>query len=116
MNQIQVIQALNSMSSLSWYYDHAPNGTRLPFGVIHCSQPQGVRADDRTLMRRWEFRLDIYTAEKSLDLESDLEEVIEALEVPWTQDENFLDGQDCWEVEYSFEVIGNATRDEELHD
>jgi hypothetical protein len=100
-----MIRHLNTLSAPS-YYDHAPVGTRLPFIAIHTSQPQGFRADNVNYQRRWEFRIDLYEVEKDMDNEAEIETLLDSLGIPWSQSEQYLDGQSCWEIEYEFDVLG----------
>ena len=105
MNQIQMIRLLNDLSVPS-FYDHAPVGTQLPFIAIHTNQPMGFRADNGNYQRRWEFRLDLYTVEKSLNLESEIEALLDSLGIPWEESEQYLNDQSCWEIEYTFDILG----------
>lgn len=105
LNLVQMIRHLNTLSVPS-FYDHASVGQALPFIAIHTSQPQGFRADNVNYQRRWEFRIDLYTVKKSPDLEAEIEELLDSLGLPWSESEQYLDGQSCWEVEYEFDVLG----------
>lgn len=105
LNQIEMIRQLSTLSIPS-FYDHAPVGTALPFLTINTNQPLGFRADNGNYMKRWDFRIDLYTTEKSLELESQIEALLDSLELPWIQSEQYIDSQSCWEVEYEFQVLG----------
>ena len=115
MNQIQMIRLLNNLSVPS-FYDHAPVGTQLPFIAIHTNQPLGFRADDGNYLKRWDFRIDLYSVNKSLELEADIEALLDANKIPWEQSEQYLDDQSCWEVEYTFDILGEPDQDPEDED
>ena len=105
LNLIQMISYLNTLSIPS-FYDHADVGQALPFIAIHTNQPMGFRADNGNYQRRWEFRLDLYTVEKSLNLESEIDALLDILGIPWEESEQYLNDQSCWEIEYTFDILG----------
>lgn len=106
LNNIQMISLLKTLSIPS-FYDHADTGQALPFIAIHVNQPMGFRADNGNYLKRWEFRLDLYTVKKSLDLEAEIEKLLDDNEIPWDQSEIYLDDQECWESEYTFDILGD---------
>ena len=106
MNQVQMITLLNSLEVPS-FYDHAPVGTKLPFIAIHSDQPDNFAADNRVYCEKWKFRIDLYSFDKSLALESDIKQLLNDNDIVWTKTEQYLDDQSCWEVEFEFEVLGN---------
>lgn len=105
LNNIKMVEQLSTLSVPS-FYDHAPNGTSLPFIAIHISQPEGFRADNGNYLKRWDFRIDLYTIEKDLVLEGEVEALLDSLEIPWIQTETYLQDQACYEIEYEFQVMG----------
>lgn len=107
LNNIQMISLLNGLSVPS-FYDHASVGTALPFIAIHVNQPMGFRADNGNYLKRWDFRLDLYTVKKNLELEAEIEALLDQYEIPWDQSEQYLDDQECWESEYTFSILGDA--------
>ncbi len=106
MNQLQVIQLLNTISTPS-FYDHAPNGTKLPFIAIHSEQPENFAADNGVFCEKWNFRLDLYTVEKDLEIEASIKKLLNDNGIFWVKTEQYIDSESCWEVEFEFEVLGN---------
>lgn len=106
MNQIETIQLLNTLSVPS-FYDHAPNGTRLPFIAIHTDQPDNFAADNGVYCEKWNFRIDLYSTDKRLDLETEIKTLLNENGIYWTKSEQYIDSQSCWEVEFDFDVMGN---------
>ena len=106
MNQVQVITLLNTLSVQS-FYDHAPEGTSLPFIAIHSEQPDNFAADNLVYCEKWNFRIDLYTVEKDLTLEAEIKKLLNDNEMPWVKTEQYIDDQNCWEVEFEFEAVGN---------
>ena len=107
LNNIQMISYLNTLK-ITCFYDHAPVGTMLPFIAIHVDQPMGFRADNGNYLKRWGFRLDLYTVNKDLVRESEIEALLDSLGIAWEQSEQYLDDQSCWESEYTFEIMGEV--------
>lgn len=107
LNNIQMISLLNTLSIPS-FYDHADKGQALPFIAIHVNQPMGFRADNGNYMKRWEFRLDLYTVKKNLSAEAEIEALLDEYGIPWDQSEQYLEDQSCWESEYTFDILGEV--------
>ena len=106
MNQVQVITLLNTLDTPS-FYDHAPVGTSLPFIAIHSDQTDNFVADNGVYCEKWNFRIDLYSVEKSLDLEYSIKELLNNNGIAWQKSEQYLDDQSCWETEFDFEVVGD---------
>lgn len=112
MNQVAMISLLNSLEDLPSFYDHAKVGTQLPFLIIHCDQPDNFAADNMVYCEKWTFRIDLYTVEKSLELEQEIKDLLNENGIPWVKSEQYLTDQNCWEVEFDFEVLGNGGEEE----
>lgn len=106
MNQVQVIQLLNTLSVPS-FYDHAPVGTVLPFLTIHSEQPDNFKADNAVFCEKWNFRLDLYSAEKNLTIEKEIKDLLNENGIVWDKTESYLSDENCWEVEFEFQVMGD---------
>ena len=106
MNQIQVISLLKTLDP-DLHYDHAPNGTKVPFFVVQVSQPDNVFADNCVYVEGWHFRLLLYSMKKSPELEKKVKDLLKAAELPWTRTETWLDDQNCYEIEFEFDSYGN---------
>lgn len=106
MNQVQMIALLNTLS-ISSYYDHAPVNTVLPFGIIHSEQPDNFAADNLVYCEKWNFRFDLYSVKKELSLEAEIKKLLNDNGIAWNKTEQYIDSENCWEVEFEFEVLGN---------
>lgn len=111
MNQVQVIQLLNTLSVPS-FYGQAPIGTVLPFLTIHSDQNNNYNADNSVFCEGWSFRIDLYSTQKSLSLEKEIKDLLNGSGIPWIKTEEYLSDENCWEVEFEFQVLG----DEEVED
>ena len=107
MNQVQMITLLNTLTDIPSFYDHAPVGTILAFGVILSVQPDIFLADFVVYCEMWNLRLDLYTVEKDLTLESKIKKLLNDNDIAWQKTEQYIDSEQVWEVEFEFEVLGN---------
>lgn len=108
MNQIQMIALLDTLSVPS-FYDHATEGQTLPFIAIHTDQPDNFSADNYVYCEKWNFRIDLYTVNKDLKLESEIKALLNDNGISWVKTEQYIDSENIWEVEFEFEVLGNET-------
>ena len=106
MNQVQMIALLNTLSVPS-FYDHAPIGTKLPFIAIHSDQTDNFKADNGVYVEKYDFRVDLYTVNKSLDLEYSIKKLLNDNGIAWDKSEQYIDDQNVWETEFEFSVLGN---------
>lgn len=106
MNQVQVITLLNTLSVPS-FYGQAPVNTVLPFITIHTEQPDNFAADNGVYCEKWNFRIDLYSVVKSLELEASIKKLLNDNGIAWSKTEQYIDSENCWEVEFEFEVLGN---------
>ena len=108
MNQVQVISLFNSLDDIPSFYDHAPNGTRCPFLIIHVTQPDNFAADDHVYCENWHFRVDLYTREKSPALEKQVKDLLNTNKIYWERSENYIYDQSVYEIEFEFDTFGNV--------
>lgn len=106
MNQVQMIALLDTLN-IDSFYDHAPVGTALPFIIIHSDQPDNFAADNFVYCEKWNFRIDLYSVAKDLTNEAAIKALLNENGIAWTKTEQFIDSEQCWEVEFEFEVLGN---------
>jgi len=113
MNQIEVISLLTTLDELNLYYDHAPNKTKVPFSVIQVTQPDNVFADNCVYVENWHYRLLLYCFKKNEQLEKKVKKLLNGAELPWTRSEIWLDDQNCFEIAFEFDSLGNIPEEEE---
>lgn len=112
MNLVQIVDLLNKNLSIQSFYDHAPVGTVLPFIAIHSEQPDNFAADNYVYCEKTNIRLDLYTVNKDLSIESSIKALLNENGIFWTLSEQYLDDQACYEIEFEFDVLG----DEDIQD
>lgn len=73
---------------LVWYFDRSDN-----FG-----------ADDGVYCKIYELDIELYTGEKDFELEEKIEEMLDALDLFWQKEEQWLESEHLYEVLYYMEV------------
>ena len=106
MNQVQTIALLNTLSVPS-FYGQADVGQALPFITIHSEQPDNFAADNLVYCEKWNFRIDLYTVKKDLNIESEIKTLLNSNGIAWTKTEQYIDSEQVWETEFEFEVLGD---------
>ena len=105
MTQQEVITLLNTLSVPS-FYDHAPIGTKLPFIAIHSEQPDNFTADNSVYCEKFNFRIDLYSVKRDLTIEAAIKKLLDDNSLPWSMSYQFISSEQCYEVEFDFDVIG----------
>lgn len=106
MRQTEIIDILES-TGIPVFYDHAPIGTELPFLVAHITQPDNFSADNHVYVENWHVRADLYTASKDVVLEQQVKDALNDNDIFWTMTEQFIDSDECYEVEFEFDELGD---------
>lgn len=108
MNQVEVIQLLNSLEDVTVYYDHASN-PQLPYLEVHVDQGNNFGADNQVYVQGWDFTVDLYTKNKNNDLEKEVKDLLNGAGIYWSRSESFIDDEACYEIEFTFSVWGDET-------
>ena len=106
MRQNEIIDIIES-TGIPVYYDHAPIGTVLPFLAVHITQPDNFSADNHVYAENWHVRIDLYTTTKDDELESRVKDALNDNDIFWTKSEQFIDSDECYEVEFEFDELGD---------
>lgn len=114
MNQVQMIQLLNTLDIPS-FYGQADDGQTLPFMTIHITQPDNFAADDQVYCEKWNFRLDLYSVKKDLSAERKIKKLLNDNHIFWVRDETYIESEKVWEVEFTFDLIGDEDAESEVN-
>ena len=115
MNQVQMIQLLNTLDIPS-FYGQADDGQTLPFMTIHITQPDNFAADDQVYCEKWNFRLDLYSAKKDLSAERKIKKLLNDNHIFWVRDETYIESEKVWEVEFTFDLFGDEDAESEVNE
>lgn len=101
---LKEIKTMLSVPGVTVHYDHAQNGTKVPFITYKCTA-NNFFADDKTYVKRKTLRVVLYTRKKDETLEELLEAVFDEADLPWTVTEEYTDNEEVYMIEYETEVI-----------
>ena len=115
MTRNDIINVLKSVE-LPLFYDHAPKNTRLPFMVVHITQPDNFSADNKVYVENFHFRVDLYTSGKNVTLEDSVKNALNGADIFWTMNELYIDDDKSLEVEFECDELCSAEviNDDEL--
>ena len=90
-------------------YDHFAEGESPdpPFICYLLPGSDNFAADGRVYFRISEVRLEVYTDQKDLEVETKVEAVLDSHEIFYNKSEIWIPGEKLYEVLYSFEVPVN---------
>lgn len=106
MTSEQVISILET-TGIPVYYDHAPLETLLPFIVCHITQPYNFSADNMVYVETFHYRVYLYTRTKDTTLEGLIKTALNNASIYWIVNENFIDADESYEVEFEFDEFGS---------
>lgn len=109
MNQVQVVQQLNTLEGIRVHYDHSDPAEPLPKIEVHIEQGSNFAADNRVYVQGWDFTIDLYTEGKDTAVEKQVKDLLDSIDVYWTRSENYLNDESCYEIEFNFSVMGDES-------
>ena len=101
-----MVQSFN----LPFAYYQFPEGTGQapPFVVFFYSQTDDVYADSENYQRIVVLNIELYTAEKDFDLESNIEAVLKTHNLTYYKEESRIESESMWQIAYEMEVLING--------
>lgn len=109
MNQVQMIALLNTIEDVTVYYGYTSPATQLPHIVVSVAQGSNFGADNCVYVQGWDFTVDLYTKNKDAETEKIVKDLLNGAGVYWSRTETFYEDEQCWEVEFTFSVLGDET-------
>ena len=98
------LMAVFDNCSFSVYDTFADPGAQLPFCVLIVTDPANTAADNKVYCVNAEARAELYTLGKDYTARAELENALQAAQLPFEHDTSFLDGQRVIMEVYSFGV------------
>lgn len=71
-----------------------------PYIVYVFTGTQNIKADNKVRFKVDTYRLELYTGEKSSEIESNIENILDSNSIPWDKSEIFIDDQSLFEITY----------------
>ena len=95
---------------LPYAYYQFPNDTEqpTPFVCFYIESNDDVYADDENYTNIAELTIELYTDNKSYDLEAKVESVLRKHEMSWVKSEAYIPSEKMFEEIYIMEVIKNG--------
>lgn len=100
-----LLQGIPGFSGKVAYYAFPENDApALPFIVYEETGSNNVVADNVVYSKRKNINIELYTEFKSEETEAALEDMLQAVELVWTKDEDYLDSERCYMITYSLTI------------
>ena len=103
MNEVD-IKAMLEETGLKVLYNHAKEGTKVPY-ITYTTTTDNIFADDNILEKRLVLEINLYEAYRDLKIEKKLEDVLSAHKIPWNRDESYDSESKVFIEIYETEVI-----------
>lgn len=97
-------------ANLPYAYYQFPEDTPQapPFICFFFSDTDDVFADDTNYQRVATLNIELYTNEKSFELEESLEEILANNNLTYYKEENYIDSEKLYQIAYEMEVMING--------
>lgn len=109
MNQVQVVQLLNTLTDIKTVYGYTDVTKDLPKIVISIEQGSNFGADNHVYVQGWDFTLDLYTADKDPTTEKKIKDLLNGAGIFWERSETYYSDEAVYEIEFTFSVLGDET-------
>ncbi len=109
MTQQELYQALKSLG-LPVAYSHFTETTGKPvpdppFITYLATYSSDFQADNRNYKKIRNFQVELYTSKKDLAAEKLLEDLLDELELPYTESETYLESESLYQRIYDIQLI-----------
>ena len=97
------LKELLDTSGVTFFYNHAPVGTLVPFGTYETSS-DNFAADNKVYYEGRNFTAVLYTVEKDETREALIENVLNAHDIPWDKETIFIESERFYQTIYTGSV------------
>lgn len=99
------VKKVLSVPGVTVHYDHAPEGTKVPFITYTCHADNNFFADDKVYQKISSMHAVLYSTKKDGKLEAMIEDALNEAEIPWSMTDEFKNEQKVFMTIYEAEVI-----------
>lgn len=101
------VKTMVASIGLDYAYDHFTDDTdhELPFVCFFFSRSNDLAADNVNYQRIRSLDIELYTDNKSFELEATVESVLNQNELVYTREESWIDSEQMYMVRYSTEIV-----------
>lgn len=109
MTNAEVVEMLTETGLPFTYYSYPEKeAPLLPYILFFYSRSNNFPADDTVYQRIDSLNIELYTANKSFDLETQVEAILNKYGFVWEKSEVYLNTEHMYEVIYEMEIVINA--------
>lgn len=107
MTLTEVANMVNSMG-FPWYYSHFPQTPQTPYIVYYYPNSNDVYADTSNYVDKRALHIELFTKQKDMGAEADIEAVLKSNNITWYKQTDFLSDELIFQTTYEMEVIING--------
>lgn len=85
----------------AWQIGQAP---ALPYICYLSNGSDNILADDKVYKKRLRVDIELYSALKDIASEEAIEDALDANDIPWEKDEEYIDSENCYQVTYEVTI------------
>lgn len=110
MTYDDIASMINSTRIDNAYYQY-PEGEapELPYILFYYPQRDDFQADDKNYAKVPQLNIELYTKEKDFVTEKVIEDLLEANDLAYDKEEQYIESEKMYEVLYTMEVIINES-------
>lgn len=110
MTYAEIASMIESIGLENAYYQY-PEGEapELPYILFYYPERDDFQADNKNYAKIPQLNIELYTKEKSFDLEETIESILDANDFAYDKEEQYIESEKMYEVLYTMEVIINES-------
>ena len=110
MTYAEIETMINSTQLSNAYYQY-PEGEApaLPYVLFYYPERDDFQADDKNYAKITLLNIELYTKNKDFVNEKVIEDLLDANEIPYDKEEQYIESENMYEVLYITEVIINES-------
>lgn len=109
MTLIEIKNMLSSTGLPIAYYQYpVGQAPQLPYLVYYYPQSVNFGADNKVYQKANQLNIELYSKQKSFELEERIENVLDEFEIFYNKIESYIESEEMYEVLYESEVIING--------
>lgn len=110
MTYAEIASMIESTELENTYYQY-PEGEapELPYILFYYPERDDFQADNKNYAKITQLNIELYTKEKDFEKEEALEGILEANDLVYDKEEQYIESEKMYEVLYTMEVIINES-------
>ena len=110
MTYDEIASMIDSTELNNAYYQY-PEGEapELPYILFYYPNRDDFQADDKNYAKIPQLNIELYTKEKDFEKEKLIEDLLDANDITYDKEEQYIEAEEMYEVLYTMEVIINES-------